>query len=97
MTEDIWNVYQSRLDAHGATVREAIEKREVRMLNSKLPNTLSYELVDIYLSDYGFNILSKETRDHKITQNVAVISSDNLNEKTFNGAKSIPTNRKAHK
>lgn len=81
MTEDIWNVYQSRLDAHGATVREAIEKREVRMLNSKLPNTLSYELVDIYLSDYGFNILSEETRDHKITQNVAVINSDNLNEK----------------
>lgn len=81
MTEDIWNVYQSRLDAHGATVREAIEKREVRMLNSKLPNTLSYELVDIYLSEYGFNILSEETRDHKITQNVAVINSDNLNEK----------------
>lgn len=81
MTEDIWNVYQSRLDAHGATVREAIEKREVRTLNSKLPNTLSYELVDIYLSEYGFNILSEETRDHKITQNVAVINSDNLNEK----------------
>lgn len=60
-----WNIYQSRLDSIGATKREARLRRESRYLSAKIPDNLSYAAVDIDGSD----------------QDVAIINTDNLNEK----------------
>ena len=60
-----WDIYQSRLESIGATKRTAKLRRESRYLSAKLPDNLSYATVDID----GF------------AQEVAIISTDNLNEK----------------
>lgn len=65
MPEDIWRLYQSRLDAHGSTMRDAVKNREIRFLNSKLSRSLSYNTAVI----------------DGIEQQVSIINSDNLNEK----------------
>ena len=79
----MWDTYQSRSDAHGNTKREASLIREVRFINSKLPDSLSYQTVNIFPQEYGYNIESDESIEHKIVQNVAIINSDNMNEKTI--------------
>ena len=61
----LWDNYQSRLDSIGATKREAALRRERRYLSTKLPDNLSHFTVDI----------------NGISQDVAVINTDNLNEK----------------
>ena len=63
----IWDTYQSRVDVHGNTKRQAALNREVRMLNNKLPDSLSYHSVTV----------------DDVAQNVSVINSDNLNEKSI--------------
>lgn len=64
---DIWSLYQDRIEAHGASMREASKKREIRLLSSKAVRNLSY---------FAANI-------DGIEQQVSIISSDNLNEKTI--------------
>lgn len=76
-----WDTYRDRIEVHGATVREAAYKQEVRMLTNKLRENLSYFTVTIFDQDHGYNITSEEMQAGAITQNVAVINSDNLNEK----------------
>lgn len=63
----IWEAYENRVKLHGATKRDAALAREVRLLNDKLKDSLSYHeaLVD------------------GLIRNVAIINSDNLNEKTM--------------
>lgn len=61
----LWDIYQSRLDSIGATKREAKLRRESRYLSEKAPENLSYSTVDI----------------DGLTQEVAIISTDNLDEK----------------
>lgn len=61
----LWDIYQSRLASIGATKREAKFRRESRYLSAKLPDNLSYSTVDI----------------DGLTQDVAIISTDNLDEK----------------
>ena len=61
----VMDVYRSRMERNGLTLHDAALKREVRYLDRKIPNNLSYQTVSI---------------DGE-TQNVAVINSDNLNEK----------------
>lgn len=61
----VWDVYQSRLDSIGATKRDARFRRESRYLSTKAPDSLSYFAVDI----------------DGISQNVAIINTDNLDEK----------------
>lgn len=60
-----WDTYRYRLDSIGATKRDARLRRENRYLSAKLPDNLSYFTVDI----------------DGLTQEVAIISTDNLNEK----------------
>lgn len=62
-----WDTYKNRIEAEGGSKRGAALKREVRMINNKLINNLSYQTVEI----------------DDITQDVAIIDSDNLNEKTI--------------
>ena len=76
-----WDIYKNRINIHGKTKRDASKIREVRFINNKLPDSLSYHAVDIYPSQYSYNIFSQECIDKKYSQNVAIINSDNLSEK----------------
>jgi len=62
----IWDAYDHRVSANGSTRREKAYNREVRMINQKIRHNLSYH---------------QATFDD-VEQNVIVINSDNLNEKT---------------
>ena len=79
----VWNTYRNRLSVHGDTKRNASYIREVRNITNKLPDNLSYQPVEIYPADYCYNIESESSMAHRITQNVAILNSDNLNEKTM--------------
>lgn len=79
----VWDVYEDRMNARGATKRDTQLKREVRTINNMLPDSLSYQQVTIHEMEYGYNLTSEEMMSRAITQNVAVINSDNLNEKTI--------------
>lgn len=78
---DKWQIYESRHDVHGRTKRDATLKREVRMLNTKLPDSLSYHTAIIFDQEHGVNVDSEEMIKAAIEQNVAIINSDNLDEK----------------
>lgn len=62
-----WDTYESRIAARGGTKRGAALIRETRMIGDKLKDNLSYQTVTI----------------DGITQDVSIINSDNLNEKTI--------------
>lgn len=62
---DVWDIYQSRIEAHGATKRNAALLREKRYLLNKTKDSLSFHFVTI---------------DGE-KQRVSIINSDNLNEK----------------
>lgn len=61
----VWDLYQSRITAKGGTKRNAALQREVRMLNTKLPDGLSYHDVTI----------------DNVERQVEIIDTDNLNIK----------------
>ncbi len=63
----VWDSYNARLNANGYDKRDTAMQRERRLLNTKLPNTLSYHQLTI---------------DGK-PQNLAVINTDNLDLKTL--------------
>ena len=69
---DVWNEYQSRLNARGATKRGTVLKRGQRALALKLSSSLSYQSVKI----------------DGAAQDVVIIGSDNLNEKMMYSLKS---------
>lgn len=79
----VWDIYQDRIEIHGGTKRGASLIKETRLINSRLPDSLSYHIVDIYPREQGFNIESEEVLQYRFSQNVAIINSDNLNEKTI--------------
>lgn len=60
-----WDLYNSRLAVRGSTKRQSTYIHEVDMLNSKLGDSLSYHTVQV----------------DGVSQDVAIINSDNLNEK----------------
>lgn len=60
-----WDTYTKRMEARGASKRNAVLIREARMLSSKMKNSLSYFEVII----------------NGINRNVTIINSDNMNEK----------------
>lgn len=60
-----WDLYQRRIDAKGGTRRNAALQREVRMLNSKLPNTLSYHTVTIDEVEKQVEIINTDNLDIK--------------------------------
>lgn len=79
----VWDVYESRVEARGVTKRDAQLKREKRVINSRLPDNLSYQNVTIFSAENGFNIHSAEAQAAAVSQNVAIINSDNFSEKTI--------------
>lgn len=62
-----WDMYQNRIVSRGGTKREAARRREIHTIEKKLPDNLSYQTVEI----------------DGVSQNVAIIDTDNLNEKTI--------------
>ena len=62
-----WDIYESRINARGKTKREAVLNRELRLINKRLPDNLSYKTVQV----------------DDLLQDIAVINSDNFNEKTI--------------
>lgn len=80
---DAWGVYQDRMSARGLTKRDTVLKREIRTIEHRLPDSLSYQFVTMYDPEYGYNILTDEMKRHASERNVAIINSDNLDEKTI--------------
>ena len=76
-----WDTYESRIAARGGTKRGASHKREVRFIDHKLKDNLSYTTVTVYDQAHGYNIRSEEMQAAAFEQKVAVINSDNLNQK----------------
>lgn len=79
----VWDVYEDRVKSGGGSKYGAAFDRERRAIKMKLPNNLSFESVEVFASEYGFNITSEQSQSHKTSQKVAIIDSDNLNEKSI--------------
>lgn len=79
----VWDVYEDRINNSGATKREAFLKREQRALNTKAKDSLSYQTVTVYTQDNSYNISSEEAQKKSFIQDVTIINSDNLDEKTL--------------
>lgn len=79
----IWESYATKADIHGYTKRDAAHKREVQTIHTHRPGSLSEQVVEVFTAEYGYNIESDEAQDNKIEQVVAIIDSDNLDEKTM--------------
>lgn len=60
-----WDLYTERIVSMGETKRNVAHKRETRYITNKLKDNLSYQIVDIDNTE----------------REVAIINSDNLNEK----------------
>ena len=67
MSNNIWDSYESRMAVSGRSKRESMLRRELHMLSTKLSSNLSHHSVEI----------------DSIPQEVAILNSDNLNEKTI--------------
>lgn len=73
--------YAERARIRGKTRREITLNREIRTLNMSLPDSLSYHTAVIYEPEYTVNIDTDAGKEHAESKNVAIINSDNLNEK----------------
>ena len=69
-----WDTYEQRIGAHGMTRRGASKVNELRAIDRKVPNNLSYTEVEIYPMEYAYNIERDEAQENKIIQNVSIIS-----------------------
>ena len=77
-----WSNYESRAAVHGTTKRKTALRREIHDLNKRLPDSLSYHSVEIFDCYHGYNIDDRMIQSKWMSeQNVAIINSDNLNEK----------------
>lgn len=78
-----WDTYKNRMDVRGGTKREMWLNRESRNINRKLPDSLSYQSVVLFDGLHGYDIDSEDMAQYAISQNVGIINSDNLDEKTI--------------
>lgn len=82
MSNTPWDIYSVRAKVHGLTKRDTILRREIHDLNTRLPDSLSYHTALIYDAEHGFNIDKYQPGDDGVVmRNVAIINSDNLDEK----------------
>lgn len=77
----VWDSYRNRVEAHGTSVYDASKKQEARMLEHKLRDNLSYFTVSVFDQAHGYNIDAEPNRNLSYSKDVAIINSDNLNEK----------------
>lgn len=81
MASNIWEEYHRRLDSFGVTKIGLRKDYLNRRIFNYLPENLSYTEVELFMPEDTVNIDSEEVSNKKVIQNVAVINSDNLNEK----------------
>ena len=81
----IWDQYQARSDVRGTTRRNAHIIRELQSIDRHLPDNLSYCEVDLYDGMHSYNIESEVMDEYRQHRNVAIVNSDNLNEKMIFG------------
>ena len=77
----VWDTYRNRMEPHGTTIREVAKIQESRMLLNKMQENLSYFTITVYDQAHGYNIMDEPNKCGAYQQNVAIINSDNLNEK----------------
>lgn len=78
-----WDSYINLTEIRGRTKHGSALRRTVKRLNNRIPDTLSYhEAVVIYGRETGFRYTDGEEMVG-VAQDVAIINSDNLNEKTI--------------
>lgn len=77
----VWDKYEDRIAVLGETKREAAKKREESAIVRKIKDNLSYQHVRVFDQAHGYNIDTDEMRRGSYCQDVAIINSDNLNEK----------------
>lgn len=81
----VWNVYDERNEVRGQTRRETVRRREISRLERRVPDSLSYHDVEIFDNAHGYDIESvdggESAANTPITKNVAIMNTDNLNEK----------------
>ena len=77
----VWDTYGARIEAHGGSKRGTDLKRAARTLRMRVPDSLSYHTVTVFDCEHGYNIDSDEVRNGAQYQNVAIINTDNLDEK----------------
>ena len=75
------DLYANRIAAHGGSRRGASHLRESKYIHRHLPDNLSYQNVVLYTMEHGYDIDLEAAQEHAVSQNVAIINSDNLNEK----------------
>lgn len=76
-----WDTYENRIETRGGTKRGTAFKREARFINKRLKDNLSFKSIKLYGQDCGYNIADEEMSSKAITKQLAIIKSDNLNEK----------------
>ena len=79
----VWDTYQARCDQRGDTRRQTQLRREQTALLRRVPDNLSYQEATIYRPEVGFNITQADMSAEAEKRCVAIINSDNLNEKTI--------------
>lgn len=77
----VWDLYESRIETRGGNKRNASHIRECRAIERHLKDSLSYQVVEMFPAEYGYNIDEESSSKGMFVQNVAIIDSDNLNEK----------------
>ena len=77
----VWDNYSGRMDVRGNNRRTSHLKREIDTIARHLGDNLSYTTAVIYEPEHSVNIANVGNDRYAIKQEVAVINSDNLNEK----------------
>ena len=77
----VWEQYATRMDNRGSSRRAAHLERELQSVEQHLRDSLSYTEAVIYAPEYCVNIPEDDSSLDAVRMNVAIINSDNLNEK----------------
>ena len=77
----MWDIYKQRIKALGEDPYHVSKNREADYIQRKIVNNLSYHSVEVYDQNHGWNIETPEMKAGMYEQKVAIINSDNLNEK----------------
>ena len=85
----VWDTYQEHVDARGNTKRGSALRRTTARLTHRVPDSLSYQEAELMDAAHGFGYCDGPDLNGVVTsatisgdeRNVAIINSDNLNEK----------------
>ena len=76
-----WDVYQNRMGVRGDTRRTSHLNREYQSIAAHLSDSLSYTAAVVYAPEHSCNVSEQDDSEFAVRMDVAIINSDNLNEK----------------